>query len=605
MQDIKFKLDTNLTDEEKETIKNGNYCLIIDKKKTIDEIVAIISPANTPVEEIPLFLKGDITYNYSDEEYSSYGVLITRNYCSTLISIRNVKVLQVKIKNTDGSVIFSQYNCSVLTRDNSSAEGKYLTDNYPMIHNGWNSPPGVYFSGSSIRMYDNKVFTEKVTTIKENLSESGVIQDRTICIGILDLKRHQISPYSYSEEVNFVRERPYAKKFVNLFLYGGDLQSNYLVDLIPSVSKDLKCGVKTPALRWVGFVPGKSYPRMEIKYKDMVIGEVSCLNGGIPKIVSYYPLHNYIGNYPRVFIEHLVTEGLKLIDLMTQTPEVCIAKTKSLVDKLLESRLKSLDEDIRSELCEIRTHQKKILESSQNIKEQESLKQKIIQKKDTFSEEITNGINRLAKHKFIKTVQFNCEKMGEKIQNPDLVITTKFISVRSEFTGLLHALGRFKVEIKFSDEDADEIIRISNLDWVRKGYWREGVVTPHVSAKGIACFGNVAQAVNELLASYDVFGLGYTLLNYLQEVNEHDGAGRQLYRFPVIIDDKIILTEMSENAMGKFRAIYSDSGNKKQFTYDEIVITMTRYPEDCDSDDPSEDNTDTVLEEVPLSNFMN
>ena len=604
MQDIKFKLDTNITDNEKNTLTNENYCLIIDKKKTIDEIVALISPANTPIEEIPLFLKGDITYNYSDGEYSSYGILITRSYCSTLISIKNVAVLQIKIKNANGDIVDQQYNCSVLTRENSSVEGKYLTDNYPMIHNGWNSPPGVYFSGSSIRMYDNKVFTEKVTTIKENLSESGVIQDRTICIGILDLKRHQISPYSYSEEVNFVRERPYAKKFVNLFLYGGDLQSNYLVDLIPSVSKDLKCGVKTPALRWVGFEPGKSYPRMEIKYKDMVIGEVSCLNGGVPRIVSYYPLTNYIGSYPRVFIEHLVTEGLKLIDLMTQTPEVCIAKTKSLVDKLLESRLKNLDQDIISELSTIKSYQKKILESSQSIKEQESIKQSLIRKKATFSEEITNGINRLAKHKFIKTVQFDCEKMGEKIQNPDLVITTKFISVRSEFTGLLHALGRFKIEIKFSDEDSDEIIRISNLDWVRKGYWREGVVTPHVSAKGIACFGNVAQAVNELLASYDVFGLGYTLLNYLQEVNEHDSAGRYLYRFPVMIDDKVILTEMTENVWDSFRTIYSESEYKKQFTYDEIVNIMKEH-HDEDGDPDSEDDSNFVLEEVPLSNFMN
>jgi hypothetical protein len=604
MQDIKFKLDTNITDNEKNTLTNENYCLIIDKKKTIDEIVALISPANTPIEEIPLFLKGDITYNYSDGEYSSYGILITRSYCSTLISIKNVAVLQIKIKNANGDIVDQQYNCSVLTRENSSVEGKYLTDNYPMTHGGWNSPPGVYFSGSAMRMYDNKVFTEKVITIKENLSESSVIQDRIICIGLLNLKRYQISPYSYSEEVIFVRERPYAKKFVNLFLYGGDPQSNYLVDLIPNISKDLKCGVKTPALRWIGFRLGSAYPRMEIKYKDMVIGEVSCLNGGVPRIVSYYPLTNYIGSYPRVFIEHLVTEGLKLIDLMTQTPEVCIAKTKSLVDKLLESRLKNLDQDIISELSTIKSYQKKILESSQSIKEQESIKQSLIRKKATFSEEITNGINRLAKHKFIKTVQFDCEKMGEKIQNPDLVITTKFISVRSEFTGLLHALGRFKIEIKFSDEDSDEIIRISNLDWVRKGYWREGVVTPHVSAKGIACFGNVAQAVNELLASYDVFGLGYTLLNYLQEVNEHDSAGRYLYRFPVMIDDKVILTEMTENVWDSFRTIYSESEYKKQFTYDEIVNIMKEH-HDEDGDPDSEDDSNFVLEEVPLSNFMN
>lgn len=95
-------------------------------------------------------------------------------------------------------------------------------------------------------------------------------------------------------------------------------------------------------------------------------------------------------------------------------------------------------------------------------------------------------------------------------------------------------IGKFKITIDFDLNN----VKFFNLNNRRKGYWTREDHHPHVNGTtGNACLGNVASTLAELFAQGEIYAIVMVAINFLQNANLEDPAGRMIFNWDEVDED--------------------------------------------------------------------
>ena len=159
-----------------------------------------------------------------------------------------------------------------------------------------------------------------------------------------------------------------------------------------------------------------------------------------------------------------------------------------------------------------------------------------------------------------------------------LIIETNEITCKAS-NGGLYDVGRFK--IKFDPKNSS--IRFYNLDSdkIRRSYWGNKCHHPHISHTGEACLGNSSEIIATLNSNMEYAGVVDIIINFLEQANLSDPAGKFVANWDLIDKDGNVLRKGLVNSPNE-----DFKYDKTDWTQDRIIIKHTcvysgdRYPEE-------------------------
>jgi hypothetical protein len=183
-----------------------------------------------------------------------------------------------------------------------------------------------------------------------------------------------------------------------------------------------------------------------------------------------------------------------------------------------EASLKSLKQEIVSYQNQLITH---IRECDDTVKALATLE--AMESAAKVEEVCTNELKSIMKIPFIK---------GIKIMDKKFIVSTHLIKCENPRTKLFHDIGEFDITINLQEGNGEPPVKMINTLYKRDGM-NKGMNAPHVFPDGKPCFGNISEAVPQLVARFEFSTLLALLIGYLQSVNLDDGAGTFISRWPI------------------------------------------------------------------------
>lgn len=125
----------------------------------------------------------------------------------------------------------------------------------------------------------------------------------------------------------------------------------------------------------------------------------------------------------------------------------------------------------------------------------------------------------------------------------DVILTgAKEISVFTDYIDIYDSEGnKFKgnkYELKFNYEEMTCYIYGLDSDYCRKGYWTDEDPHPHVDGDTArACWGGAGSMLTMNMNNYEFYASFITVLNFLQQVNVDDCAGKHISKWDCINED--------------------------------------------------------------------
>lgn len=161
---------------------------------------------------------------------------------------------------------------------------------------------------------------------------------------------------------------------------------------------------------------------------------------------------------------------------------------------------------------------------------------------------------------------------GIAVDGNCLVVNTEAMAVMDPRTGIMHALGSYRVLITM--DGTGEIVFNPMGDVA-------GCPNAHPHIHGRPCWGTMAEAVSEYHASGEYAALVSMLVTFLQSVDVSDAWGHQVNEWPVLLSDGTVVrrgTRLSaaEQAIATERAI----AVRRTETDSETRNAMARYDRD-------------------------
>ena len=146
-----------------------------------------------------------------------------------------------------------------------------------------------------------------------------------------------------------------------------------------------------------------------------------------------------------------------------------------------------------------------------------------------FSKDIENILN----HKLVEKVEINIDKMY-------LSIFTDYIDIYDE-KGNKFAGNSY--EIRFNFERMSVRIFGTDSEYNKHSYWSDVDPHPHVSGDdGYPCLGDAGPMLAQTLNDYELYASFIITLNFLQQVNTNDVAGKNIKNWDCI-DEKGVTIE--------------------------------------------------------------
>jgi len=540
-------------------------------------------------------------FKISIEDYDDYDDLEEMEYCflgqfpiinKDLFQMRTIET-KIIVSTGDDDDDEEEYSLSEFAYFESSED--FRTEVFSPMGD---APPAV-ITGNGL----HALFSRKTASAFIDYPEKGdypalvklqqVIEENLKREGINDIMAI-INNDNYGGPANISNASPfsvYGKKIIQFFVYNG----------IGSISKEkpaeLTMGRKIEFSSKFNKIESKPTNGIfePIRHNGVDLGCVFLIPEKTPAICCYYPILNTIRGIgiPEDLVKALLLEGIRIIR-QNDTADAPLDKTLELViSKIVRAKEEQVKKDITEAETEIRTKKQELMDLSLKYTRSWEAMQRINDGVTNLKEGLNKDITNLTRHKSIASArigvipnlkQLNCisQTILERttMSNMELNIATKFLTYRSVKTGLLHGLGCFLVKVNLLNEEHSIVIK--NLSWTRKGYWGDNCQAPHVNVEGHACYGNVQESLIEAQMRFDVVGMGYTLLSFLSSINEDDGAGRGVYRYPIILGDKILMNYMSDDndscALKWFRENFASSHQPP--TDEKVIEIFQKYPRD-------------------------
>lgn len=182
----------------------------------------------------------------------------------------------------------------------------------------------------------------------------------------------------------------------------------------------------------------------------------------------------------------------------------------------IEREIEKLKRDIADRQHRIDGYRRTMKEAYDNIAlDNRKILQIESQSKDN-GEKFAEQLDLIAEYPGVTKIEIE----GKKIK-----ISVKDVYAYAKVSGdtRRYYIGDMRMEVNMKDSD----VRFHNMNNPRKGYWTEKDAHPHVDgSNGYPCLGNVSATIAELVSSKEVYALFLTLLDYLQNANTDDVAGR-------------------------------------------------------------------------------
>ena len=148
--------------------------------------------------------------------------------------------------------------------------------------------------------------------------------------------------------------------------------------------------------------------------------------------------------------------------------------------------------------------------------------------KNMKPKDFKDDIEALLNHKYVKDVNSN-------VRNSSIVITTDYIDIYDEEDNKFKGN---KYSLKFDFNKMTCYITGLDTDYNRKSYWTEFDPHPHVNGDtGEACWGSAGCMLTENMNNYEVYASFIVVLNFLQQVNTEDPAGKYIANWDCIDEE--------------------------------------------------------------------
>lgn len=248
-------------------------------------------------------------------------------------------------------------------------------------------------------------------------------------------------------------------------------------------------------------------------------------------------------------------------------------------DRLKENVVKYLSRDkerlVQSLKDEVEHREERIRHYTRELK---AMYDSLFHKKQQLAQEESNDVNGL--DNFIKGLDLIAQhpQVSNLIVEQDKVTINidkvyAYADVRGEEKRFY--IGNMTVKINIADTD----IRFFG-DNPRNGYWGQDP-HPHVDGMtGNACLGNVAATIAELCSQKEIYPLFLTCLDFLENANTDDPAGKKIVMWDEVDEDGNIITHGSEQSVGE--TFFCEHCEE---SYDEEVVTSYYVYQSFDRDE--------------------
>lgn len=164
-----------------------------------------------------------------------------------------------------------------------------------------------------------------------------------------------------------------------------------------------------------------------------------------------------------------------------------------------------------------------------------------------------DNIYRLRRH--IETEESNLNNVSSQlIKDLDLIVEHPKVKDLHIIDGVFHVytediycyasdnkryyIGKCKFTMKLENTE----VRFYNLNNARQGYWTSQDPHPHVDGNnGNACLGSVASTIAELCSRNEAYALALTCIDFLENANLGDVAGRRVTNWDEVDEDNNII----------------------------------------------------------------
>lgn len=207
----------------------------------------------------------------------------------------------------------------------------------------------------------------------------------------------------------------------------------------------------------------------------------------------------------------------------------------SMLDKMTESKIKGIKDNIRRNDETLVQYKAEVIRMSKEKTHLESQLTSLSANSEETRAKIMDEFNKILDIKGIVKFEIDSDKLA-------FYTDTIYMPVN----GARYLAGKYKILVNPNNSE----VRFQNLtpENMRRSYWGEKCMHPHISDSGNACLGNASEILMQLIIQNEWSGLAMMLIAYLESVNLNDGAGRFYVNWDrVDADGKIVAKGINTN----------------------------------------------------------
>jgi hypothetical protein len=243
-------------------------------------------------------------------------------------------------------------------------------------------------------------------------------------------------------------------------------------------------------------------------------------------------------------LSYIIREGCNLLKLpKREFLSRIIRERKENLAKIIHSRIETMANAVKERIisCEDQISQKRkeISDLEVSLKSEKEALEAYSSIMSNLREKFMRELEIVRNIKQVTSVdEYSCIDKG--------IISVDVEGIKAKCQRNWYYFGDYTINIDISQST----VRFLNKSGItRKSYWGEGCQHPHCSYDGRPCLGNLSTQVAELLKSLDIAFLVNLCISYLQSVNIHDIAGKNVVNWPVCDEEGNILHQRNEDGL--------------------------------------------------------
>lgn len=197
-----------------------------------------------------------------------------------------------------------------------------------------------------------------------------------------------------------------------------------------------------------------------------------------------------------------------------------LSSTNEAVLREAKQKLEDTERRIAERIRELKEYNDKRAKFSKDVLQAENMEV-------TGLDEFIKGLDLIAEHPKVSKLDVEDTKVVVGIDD-------MFMYARVDGKERRFYLGNMEVHIDVSNTD----VKFFNSNNTRHGYWTRQDPHPHVNGEnGRACLGNVGTTIAELCSSMEIYALFLVALDFLENANTEDVAGRKVVNWDEVDEE--------------------------------------------------------------------